>query len=229
MKQFLLSLKDFSKSVGGLVVVLILALWQIDIFNIFNIGFSLFTVGIWLSVVAMAFTIFWAQYKGKPLISHFILFSLYMGALSTFVNSLFSNSPLNAFTPETLVNLLAMLYTLFVSIAFVLYEKPKPTKLSFMESLPLIAFIVVCYITFGPSTAIIYSLIVLLILFVGTKIIALLYALSNLIVPVFSLINNLVNNASGFTLNGWFHALLIICVAAYLTYELVLSFKKGQS
>lgn len=229
MKQFLLSLKDFSKSVGGLVVVLILALWQIDIFNIFSLGFNLFTVGIWLSVVAMTFTIFWAQYKGKPLISHFILFTLYIGALSAFINSLFSSSPINAFTPETIVNLLAMLYTLFVSVSFVLYEKPKPTKLSFKDSLPLLAFVLVCYLAFGYTTTIIYSLVLLLILFFGTKIIALLYALSNLVFPIINLIDDLTTNISGITLNEWFHALLIVGVTAYLSYELVLSFKKGQS
>ena len=73
MKSFLSSLVSFAHSTGGLVVVIVLALWQTNPLS-YTTGFvfSLGLVGSILSTLVVTFAIIWAALKEKTFASTFI-------------------------------------------------------------------------------------------------------------------------------------------------------------
>src|SRR5690554_3792038 len=115
MKAFLMSLKSFSVTIGGLIVVVIAVLLHGGLINLiqnFPSTFTLANVGYYLGVLILMFAIIWAQLKSNALLSHGILLYLFSSALSAFIGTLFSNTPSNAFDTSILLNLVVMLYTL---------------------------------------------------------------------------------------------------------------------
>ncbi|WP_025724706.1 hypothetical protein [Acholeplasma granularum] len=227
MKAFLTALKNFAYSIGGLIVIIVVLLIGvldiIDLIQNFPTSFTLTLVGSLLSTIVLAFSIIWAQLKNKILLSHGIMFFIYASALQQFISNLFSNNPTNAFDGNSLFGLISMAYFLLVSIAVILYEQPKPAKLNILGSLSILAYLVVSYILFGFNSTLITFLIILGALLLGSKVVAISYALSTLILPVFSHLNQIFNNFSNNSnqvFNHWFVALIGIAVIVFLSIDL---------
>ena len=178
------------------------------------------------------FAVIWAQVKANALLSHGILFFLFASALSGFVTALFSNTPSNAFDGNMLINLLIMLYTLGVVVAYLLYDKPKTSKVTALVTLPMLLFFGVYYIVFGFTSTLLVFLIVLVSLLLGSKVVALAYAMYAIIGHVFLrlyIIMELFRNNGNQSVNNWFIMVLFTVALVFLGMDFVKSIKSNEA
>ncbi len=233
MSKFLKSLQSFAHTTLGLVVVIILALWQLNIFSLIsNIpALSLSVYGSWLSIAVIAFAIIWAQMKDKVLLSHGILFFIYSSALAVFVTTLFSNSPVNAFDGYNIISLFAMVYALAVAVGEFMVSKPQPAKVNFKSLFALLLFIGAYYFLYGFTDTFVVGLVVLGAVLLGSKIVALLFAAGYLIGPMFSsldmIIFNLTNNFP-FQVSLFFILAITLAALVFIVLDLIQSFTKNE-
>lgn len=233
MSKYLKILQSFAGTTGGLVVVIVLALWKIDILNFFGNmpTLSLTTFGSWISILVIAFAIIWALMKNKILLSHGVLFYIYSSALSVFITSLFSNSPFSAFSLFNIVSLLAMLYALAVVVAEILYSKPVFAKMDLKSLLPLLLFLIVYYLNVGFSSTLVIGLILLGAVLLGSKIVALLVAASYLIFPIFNGVDTIItlmDNNLPQQVNLIFTLLTYVAALVFIVVDLVRSLSKNE-
>lgn len=235
MKAFLIGLKGFAESIGGLIVVIFVLFWYFDILGFienFPPGFDFLTIGSFLSLLILVFAVIWAQMKSNVLLSHSILFYLFASALSVFLSNLFSNSPSDAFDGSGLINLIVMAYTFGVIVAYVLYDRPKTSKLDALMTLPFIIFFGLYYIAAGFNASIMVLLVVLVALLLGSKVVALAYPMYILVGIVFSslhfIFQALTNNGSQ-DFNIWVTMIVSVVSLVFLSLEFVKTVQSNKS
>jgi len=235
MKAFLLSLKRFAESIGGLIVVIFVLFWHFNILGfIENLPpvLNFLTIGSYLSLLLLVFAVIWAQMKSKVLLSHSILFYLFASALSVFLSNLFSNTPTDAFDGSGLINLLIMAYALGVVAAYVLYDRPKTSKLDALLTIPFIIFFALYYVSAGFSASIMVLLIVIIALLLGSKVVALAYPMYILVGFIFSslhfIFQAMTNNGSQ-DFNIWITMIVSIVSLVFLTLEFLKTIQSNKS
>lgn len=234
MKAFLMSLKSFSVSIGGLIVVIIAVLLYGNVLSIIRNfpPFSLAIFGSYLALFVLMFAVVWAQLKSNALLSHGILFFLFASAISGFLSQLFSNTPANAFELDSILDVVIMLYTLGVVAAFVLYDKPKPAKLSALATLPFLVYLGAHYLYAGFGVTLLSLLVVVIALLLGSKVVALAYAIFSITTPLFSnlhLIFQAFSNDTPQVVNYWFGFAVLTVAFVFLILEFVKSIKLDQA
>lgn len=235
MKAFLLALKGFAESVGGLIPVIFILFWYFDILGFvenFPPEFNFLTIGSYLSLFVLVFAIIWAQMKSKVLLSHGILFYLYASALSVFLNSLFSNSPSDAFEGTGLIDLIIMAYTLAVVAAFILYDRPKTGKLNGLMTIPFLIFFGLYYVVAGFNNSLMALLVVIVALLLGSKVVALAYPIYILVGIVFSalyfIFEALTNNGTQ-DFNIWIVMIASIVSLVFLSLEFIKAIQSNET
>ncbi len=235
MKAFLLALKGFAGSVGGLITVIFILFWHFDILGFiqnFPPQFNFLTIGSYLSLFVLVFAIIWAQMKSKVLLSHGILFFLYASALSVFLNRLFSNSPSDAFDGNGLINLIIMAYTLAVVAAYMLYDRPKTGKLNALMTLPFLIFFGLYYVASGFNNSLMTLLVVIIALLLGSKVVALAYPIHILVGFVFSalyFIFEALNNNTTQDINTWITLIVSVVSLVFLSLEFIKSIQSNET
>lgn len=226
MKAFLLALKGFAESIGGLIAVIVILFWYFDILGFlenFPPEFNFLTIGSYLSLFVLVFAIIWAQMKSKILLSHGILFYLFASALSVFLTNLFSNSPTDAFEGTGLIDLVIMAYTLAVVAAYILYSRPKTHKLNALMTIPFLIFFGLYYVVTGFNNSLMALLVVIVALLLGSKVVALAYPIHILLGIVFSALHFIFeafNNNGAQDFNMWVVMIASIVSLVFLSLEL---------
>ena len=229
MKSFLSALRNFAQGVGGLVVVILVALWNLSflqtIVNGGSLTFGLAEIGDYLSTLAVAFALFWAQYKGKVLLSHLLMFLLFADALRTILVPLFS-AAFGSITLTMIIGLLIMLYALGVVVAEFVEGKQQAAKLQYRDLLSIILFAAAVYLSVGWSAALLGLIPVLIALLLGSKVVGLVYAAATLVTYAFVYVDTLMAAFVFTTL-----LLLLVCVAAlvFLVLDLVKALQKNEA
>lgn len=234
MKALLTALKGFAVSIGGLIVVIFAVFWHADILNIIeNIGtFNLVTFGVYLGIMILMFAVIWAQSKSNALLSHGILFFLFASSLSGFLGDLFSNNPSDAFNGNQIVNVLIMLYTLGVVVAYLLYDRPKPAKVNELITLPMIIFFAAYYVVFGFSSTLLVFLIVLVAFLLGSGTVGIAYAMYAITSSIFLRLNIIFTSFSNNldqSVNVWFTTMLLIAAFVFLIMSLVKKIQANEA
>ncbi len=218
-----------------MIVIIFILFWHFNIWGFienFPPTFSLLTVGSYLSLLILVFAVIWAQIKSKVLLSHGILFYFFASALSVFVSNLFSNSPTDAFNGRGLIDLVIMAYTLGVVSAYILYDRPKTSKLNALMTLPFLIFFGLYYLVVGFYSSLMVFLIVIVALILGSKVVALSYPMYVLIGMIFSALHFIFqafSNNSAQNLNHWLVMITSIISFILLTLEFLKAVKSNKS
>lgn len=233
MSKFLKSLQVFAHTKGALVIVILLALFQINFFSLFSVPpqFGLSIVGSWLGLLVIAFAIIWAQIKDKVLLSHLILFFVYSSALAVFISSLFSNSPISAFDGYNIISLAAMAYSLGVVVGEFLFSKPTLTKFEYKSLFSLLLFIGAYYLLYNFTNTLVIAVITLGAVLLGSKIVALLYAFGALIPIIFGTTDTIIyymNQNIPLQVSFFFTLAISITVLVFIILDLIKSFSNKE-
>lgn len=230
MKSFLKSLQGFAHSMGGLVVVIVLAVWQTGLYNLLVNPFPAFTmsvVGGWLSTILVAFAIIWAQYKERVLLSHALLFLVFANGLSTFLSGVLTLNFDQVLNVNTLVNLVGLLYVFAVVVAELMFSKPKPAAIAYKDLLSIGLFALAVYIHVGFTGALLALLPVFVALFLGSKVVAFLYATASLIGSVFGQLNWILTTPEEFSHYVYFALFAVALV--FVVLDLLKAFKNNEA
>lgn len=226
MKSFLSSLVSFAHSMGGLVVVIVLALWQTNPLS-YTTGFvfSLGLVGSILSTLVVTFAIIWAALKERHLLAHLLLALVFANALSALFQAIVALNFGGSFY-QVIIEAVAFLYTLGVVLGELLVARPKVTTYPMDRLYPLLLTALVLYLGIG-WTAVVWTFIpVVLALLLGSRTIALLYATASVVGYVFIQTNLLV---AGFAIGTLVLVLLFAATLVYLVLDLVKAFKAQEA
>ncbi len=230
MKSFLKSLQGFAHSMGGLVVVIVLAVWQTGLYNLLVNPFPEFTmavVGGWLSTILVAFAIIWAQYKERVLLSHALLFLIFANGLSAFLSGVLTLQFDQALEVNTLVNLVAMLYVFAVVVAELMFSKPQSAKVEYKDLMSIGLFALAVYIHVGFTGALLALLPVFVALFLGSKVVAFLYAIASLVGSVFWQLNWVMNTPDEFS--HYVYLALFTAALVFVVLDLLKAFQNNEA
>lgn len=227
MKGFLSSLVSFAHSMGGLVVVVILAVWQLNPLSFGNFNFSVGWLGGVLSSLIVAFAIVWSQYKQRYLLAHLILTLIFASAVSQLFNSILGLNFGGTGFIESIITTVAFLYVLGVVLGELLVAKPKLATYPMAALFSLLLFGIAVYLVYGFGTLLLALVPIVLALLLGSRLVALLYAGATLVAYVFSNLSFIISFPSQYEP----YVLLLIFGAAlvFIGLDLYKAFKNQEA
>lgn len=227
MKGFLSSLVSFAHSVGGLVVVVLLAVWQFGPMGFGNINFSVGWLGVVLSSLIVAFAIVWSQYKQRYLLAHVILALIFASAVSQLFNSLLGLNFTGLGFVESIITTVAFLYALGVVVGELLVSRPKLATYPSKALFSLLLFGIAIYLVYGFGMLLLALVPIVVALLLGSRLVALLYAAATLVSYVFNNLSFIISFPSQYES----YVLLLIFGAAlvFIGMDLYKAFKNQEA
>lgn len=184
MDNFLRKTLDFSKSVFGLVAIIAAVIVFINPVGLANTNtFDLRVISSLLGRFILAFIIIYSQLKNKTLVSHLLILWVFGSAIAVFLGSL-NAITLNANFLMNVLRVIFLAYALLVVMANIMYEKPTPKNVDFKSLFSLGLLLIVIFLLNGLVSALVEAVILLVLLYFGSKFLAYLYGLYIAVPPL---------------------------------------------
>lgn len=226
MKSFLSSLVSFAHSTGGLVVVIVLALWQTDPISLAGQTWGIASVGSTLATLLVAFAIVWAALKERHMLAHLILALILANSVSQLFNAIITlNFGANGLY-LSVISTVAFLYTLGVVLGELLVAKPKVTTYPMEKLYSILVAAVAIYLGLGFGNLLLAFVPVVLALLLGSRTVALMYTGATLLGQVFIHTSLLI---AAFSVGTLILTLAFAAALAYLVLDLVKAFQTNEA
>lgn len=185
----------FSKSIFGLLVIILIGIYSLDLYThyqrINNLKFL--DIGDIIKLTLTFIAVLVAGIKNKKIVSYIILSLTYIGSLPILVEKII-NLNFSGFTWDLLINLLILLYLLLMLTSHLLNEKIVLDFNYLFKAIGVVVFLIFVYLYHNFESMIIVSIPIILAVMLKTRLTALLLAFAWVFEQMFIRINDISKN-----------------------------------
>ncbi len=185
----------FSKSVFGLLIIILIGMYSLDIYthyqNINNL--RLLEIGNLIKITLTFVAVLIAAFKNKKIVSYVILSLIYIGSLPILVEKIIYLN-FSGFTYELLINLLILLYLLLMLTSHLLNEKIVLDFNYFFKAIGIVVFLIFVYLYQNFEIMVLVSIPLVIAVMLKTRLTALLLAFAWVFEQMFIRINAISKN-----------------------------------
>ena len=185
----------FSKSIFGLLVIILIGIYSLDLYThyqrINNLKFL--DIGDIIKLTLTFIAVLVAGIKNKKIVSYIILSLTYIGSLPILVEKIIYLD-FSGFTWDLLINLLILLYLLLMLTSHLLNEKIVLDFNYLFKAIGVVVFLIFVYLYHNFESMIIVSIPIILAVMLKTRLTALLLAFAWVFEQMFIRINDISKN-----------------------------------